>query len=233
MVPMSKTFDIPPEEITNNTTKFSIDDINNLNAVRLLNIVKADGSDDDCTASVIKTNTGNIAITAAHCLWDHTLKTWNSEIYFYPGYNNGQQGKVGKVTAYKWFVWSNFLQDITQFDYGFIKFYYTNGKKLQDDTGAFDYDLVIPQGTYPTTVFGYPYDDTGDMNCLKNGKQLYVGFGSSGGPWIRNYDPNTNAGTVIGVSHGILDDPYPEDETASWVWYPDDFTRLLNFAERS
>ncbi|RIB05423.1 hypothetical protein C2G38_597100 [Gigaspora rosea] len=70
MVPMIKTFDIPPEEITSNTTGSFVDDINNLNSVGLLQIVKADGSDDDCTASVIRTNNGNIAITAAHCLWN-------------------------------------------------------------------------------------------------------------------------------------------------------------------
>jgi V8-like Glu-specific endopeptidase len=252
MVPMSKTFDIPPEKRTSNTTEPSadVDEVSNLDAVGLLNIVKTDGSDDDCTGTVIRTDNGNIAITAAHCLWDHNLKTWNAEIYFFPGYNNGNQGKVGKVTGAKWYVWSNFMEDITQFDYGFIKFDYPNGKKLQDDTGAFDYDLVIPEGIYPTSVFGYPSD--GGMDCPKDGQHqceweglsddipkstwyrgvnIDVGFGSSGGPWIRNYDPNAKTGNVMGVSHGILPEPFPDTETASWIWYPDDFTRLLYYAE--
>lgn len=261
MAPMIKTFDIPPtppEERTSNTTESSVDDINNINAVGLLNIVKTDGSDDDCTASVIGTNNGNIAITAAHCLWDHTLQTWNAELSFYPGYNNNQPGRVGKVNAFKAFIWGDFKNDITRFDYGFIKFYYPDGRKLQDDTGAFDYDLVLPQGNVPATVFGYPNDNSGGfVGCPKDGQHLCewqgdsfdfastlpnyswyrginvdVGYGSSGGPWLRNYDPNTNAGNVMGISHGTLEEPYP-DATVSWAWHPDDFTALLNYAENS
>uniref|UniRef100_U9U718 Peptidase n=1 Tax=Rhizophagus irregularis (strain DAOM 181602 / DAOM 197198 / MUCL 43194) TaxID=747089 RepID=U9U718_RHIID len=259
MEPMIKTYDIPSEERTSNTTDFFVDDINNINSVGLLNIVKTDGSDDDCTASVIRTNNGNIAITAAHCIFDYYLQTWNTNLYFFPGYNNNVPGRVGKVYAYKSFIWGDFRQDVTRFDYGFIKFYYPEGRKLQDDTGAFDYDLVIPQGNVPATVFGYPGDNSGDfVNCPKDGQHLCqwqgdsfdfpstlpnyewyrginvdVGYGSSGGPWLRNYDPNTNAGNVMGISHGILYEPYPDFSTASWAWHQDDFANLLQYAENS
>src|ERR1043166_8991989 len=106
MVPMSKTFDIPPEKRTSNTTGSFVDEVSNLNAIGLINVVKSDDTVIDCTATVINTNNGNIAITAAHCLWDHRTKTWNEEVYFFPGYNNGEQGKVGKVTGYRWTIWS-------------------------------------------------------------------------------------------------------------------------------
>ena len=33
-------------------------------------------------------------------------------------------------------------------------------QRLQDDTGAFDYDLDIPPGNYPVSIFGYPIDVT-------------------------------------------------------------------------
>lgn len=254
MEPMIKTYDIPSEERTSNTTDFSVDDINNINSVGLLNIVKTDGSDDDCTASVIRTNNGNIAITAAHCLYDHNTQRWNEEFYFFPGYNNGEPGNVGKVTGYRGFIWSNNMQDMTLYDYGFIKFYYQEGRRLQEDTGAFDYDLDIPGDNYPTTVFGYPSD--GEMDCPRDGQHLCeweglsfefpndvpittyrgitidVGNGASGGPWIRNYEPKTKTGNVMGVSYGILPEPYP-DETAAWTWTRDDFTRLLYFAEHN
>ena len=55
---------------------------------------------------------------------------------------------------------------------------------------------------------------------------------SSGGPWVRIYDPDTNTGNVMGVSHGILPEPYP-DESAAWSWTNDEFTQLLNFAENN
>ena len=57
-----------------------------------------------------------------------------------------------------------------------------------------------------------------------------VGQCSSGGPWVRVYNPDTNAGNVMGVSHGILPEPYP-DESAAWSWTSDRFTELLAFAE--
>jgi len=253
MVSMSQTFDVPLEERTSNTTGSFVDDSSNFNAIGLLNVVKADNSVIDCTATVINTDNGNIAITAAHCLYDHNTQRWNKALYFYPGYNNGEPGNVGKVLGYKGTIFQGNMQDSTHKDYGFIKFHYQEGRRLQDDTGAFDYDLNIPDGSYHTTVFGYPSD--GDMVCPKDGQHqcewegvsseftgevpitsyrgiyIDVGNGSSGGPWIRNYDPLTNTGSVMGVSR-IL----PENhlgETAAWKWTQYDFTRLLNDAEHS
>ncbi|RIB23034.1 hypothetical protein C2G38_2033074 [Gigaspora rosea] len=89
MVPISKTIDIPPEErINSNMTKSFADNVDNFGAIGLLSFVKSDGTTDYCTATMIKTDNGNIALTAAHCLWDilsnQPLK-WNSDIYFYPG----------------------------------------------------------------------------------------------------------------------------------------------------
>ena len=252
-VPMSETFNIPSEVGTSNTTGIAVDDVNNLNPVGKLEIVKNDGSPDCCTASVITTNNGNIAITAAHCLFDFNTQTWNAEVYFYPGYNNGQPGPVGKVTAKSGYVFETFTENPITYDFGFIKLDYPEGKRLQDDTGAFDYDLDIPRDNYPVNVFGYPVD--GEMDCIRDGEHLCeyeglsfdmppdvpnpqsyraitidVGQCSSGGPWVRIFNPETNTGNVMGVSYGILPEPYP-DETAAWSWISDEFTQLLNFAE--
>ncbi|CAG8455755.1 3513_t:CDS:1 [Dentiscutata erythropus] len=251
---MSKTFDIPPEERTNNIKEFFDDDINNLNAIGLLNAVKADGTEINCTATVIKTNNGSVAITAAHCIYDHKLKKFNTKIYFYPGYNNGTESRVGKVTAYRSIIWGDFINNFEMYDIALTKFYYSNGRKLQDDTGAFDYDLDIPHENYSTTVFGYPAD--GDMDCPRDGKHLCewqgnsfdfpdnlpnatsyrgipinVGYGSSGGPWMRNYDPITNNDTVVGISHGLLYGPYPKTDTAACIWNKKDFLTMLNGIE--
>ena len=59
-----------------------------------------------------------------------------------------------------------------------------------------------------------------------------VGQCSSGGPWVWIYNPDTNAGNVMGVSYGILPEPYP-DESAAWSWTSDEFTQLLTFAENN
>ncbi|CAB4378257.1 unnamed protein product [Rhizophagus irregularis] len=254
MVSMSKFVDIPPEERMSNTTGTFADD-NNFSAIGLLRFVKPDGSTDYCTATVIRTNNGNIAITAAHCIWDIIDENWNTDFYFFPGYNNGNPGSLGAVRAHTFSIWSDFTKDETLYDYGFIKFYYQDGRKLQDDTGAFDCDFNVPPGEYQTTVFGYPYN-SGEMDCPRDGQHLCewqgnsfefpnnlpnyqwhrgisidVGSGSSGGPWIRNYDPNTNGGNIAGISHGWLPAPYPKEGTTSWAWLNDDFSLLLQDAE--
>ncbi|CAG8459044.1 12285_t:CDS:2 [Dentiscutata heterogama] len=222
-IPMSITFKTPSKIGANNTAKI-LDDDNNLNAVGKLDIVKNDGSSDCCTASVIRTDNGNIAMTAAHCLYDFNTQTWNSEAYFYPGYNNGQEGPVGKVTVKDGYILVEFTENPITYDFAFIKLDYPDGKKLQDDTGAFDYDLDIPRDNYPVNVFGYPID--GDMDCAKDGQHLCeyeglsfdmppdvpnpqsyraitidVGQCSSGGPWVRIFNPDTKTGNVMGVSH--------------------------------
>jgi hypothetical protein len=81
-----------------NITQVSID-VNNLNIVRKLDIVRSNGMPDAYTASIIRTNDGNFAITAAHCLYDFNVQKGISEAYISPGYNNGQQGAIGKITA--------------------------------------------------------------------------------------------------------------------------------------
>ncbi|PKC66896.1 hypothetical protein RhiirA1_459125 [Rhizophagus irregularis] len=110
MVPMSKFVDIPPEERMSNTTgTFAVD--NNFSAIGLLSFVKADGSTDYCTATVIRTDNGNMAITAAHCIWDIIAENWNTDFYFYPGYNNGSPGSIGAVRAHTFSIWSAFTND--------------------------------------------------------------------------------------------------------------------------
>ncbi|CAG8606331.1 5473_t:CDS:1 [Gigaspora margarita] len=256
MVPISKTIDIPPEErISSNRTEFFADDVNNFGAIGRLNFKKAsDGTTDYCTATVIKTDNGNMALTAAHCLWDIETEKWNSEFYFYPGYNNGQG--FGSVRAYTFTIWKDFTIYETLYDYGFIKFYYDDGSKLQDDVGAFDVEFDLPGGDFPVTVFGYPV--SGEMpNCPNDGEHICswqgnsfdfvdsnlpnhewhrgipidVGAGSSGGSWIRDYDPNANTGVIDGISHGLLPPPYPSQDTTTWKWQNDDFSELFKAAE--
>uniref|UniRef100_A0A1D1Y9Z4 Glutamyl endopeptidase n=1 Tax=Anthurium amnicola TaxID=1678845 RepID=A0A1D1Y9Z4_9ARAE len=254
LVSMSKSVDIPPEERLSNITKSFADGDNNFSAIGLLSFTKNDGSIDYCTATVIKSDNGNMVLTAAHCLWDIIDENWNSEFYFSPGYNNGNPGNLGTIRAHTFSIWTAFTEDETLYDYGFLKLYYPDGRKLQDDAGAFDWDFHVPPGEYQTTVFGYPFN-SGGMDCPRDGQHLCewqgnsfefqdslpnyqwhrgisvdVGYGSSGGPWIRNYDSNANTGNIMGVSHGFLPPPYPNGVTTSWSWL-DDFSQLLTDAE--
>ncbi|RIB14353.1 hypothetical protein C2G38_2096099 [Gigaspora rosea] len=78
----------------------------------------------------------------------------------------------------------------------------------------------------------FDFDKNLPNNTFYSGIPIEVGDGSSGGPWIRDYDPNTNTGVITGVSHGLLHSPYPsQGYTATWRWYKDDFSSLLQLAE--
>ncbi|CAG8545203.1 14641_t:CDS:2 [Dentiscutata erythropus] len=203
--PMSKRASPAP---MSNTAKILVDDVNNLNAVGKLEILK--------------------------------FATKISAAYFYPGYNNGQPGQVGKVAAKSGYMYEPFTENPITYDFALIKLDYPEGRKLQDDTGAFDYDLDIPRDNYPVNVFGYPID--GDMNCPKDGQHLceYEGLSFDMPPDVPNpqsyraitIDVATNIGNVMGVSHVILPEPYP-DETAAWSWTHNDFAVLLNYAENN
>ncbi|PKK60754.1 hypothetical protein RhiirC2_856684 [Rhizophagus irregularis] len=54
-------------------------------------------------------------------------------------------------------------------------------------------------------------------------------------PIIKTYDIPSEERTsnVMGISHGILYEPYPDFSTASWAWHQDDFANLLQYAENS
>ncbi|CAG8765465.1 31224_t:CDS:2 [Gigaspora margarita] len=164
---------------------------------RLL-IRSRNGSLHACTASVINTSNENIGVTAAHCLVDNDRKTLDiNSMSFSPGYNDGNEGPLGTVDPEG------------------------EGLNLQDYTGGLGWRFDIGNNT-PTNVFGYP--NSGDlMNCLKNSKQLcewqgntqqelensiainYIitgfdlGEGTIGGPFIFQYDRNTNLGYVYSV----------------------------------
>ncbi|RGB24406.1 hypothetical protein C1646_676398 [Rhizophagus diaphanus] len=195
-----------------------------------------DGKNYACTASVIRTDNGNIGLTAAHCIYNQN-NNWSSNMVFCPGFQNGEcpvsipvKGGTVEVVNNKYY-----------YDYGMIKFNYDQGK-LQDKTGCFDWDTNPGDTVNNITAIGYPVN--GEIeNCKKDGNSLcqwsgssfrsgsfrYVpintGSGSSGGPWIRNYNNKTQTGWVIGntsaSSNGSSNSP---------IYSYDEFTKLINEA---
>ncbi|CAB4428358.1 unnamed protein product [Rhizophagus irregularis] len=197
-----------------------------------------DGKDYFCTASVIRTENGNIGLTAAHCIYDQN-NNWSSNMVFCPGFENGEcpvsipvKGGSVEVVNGKYY-----------YDYGMIEFNYDQGK-LQDKTGCFDWDTNPGETVNDITVIGYPIN--GEIeNCKKDGSSLcqwsgssfrsgsfrYVpintGSGSSGGPWIRTYDSKSQTGWVIGSTSASS-----PGSTNSAIYSYDEFTKLINEASK-
>ncbi|RIB04359.1 hypothetical protein C2G38_2149054 [Gigaspora rosea] len=203
-----------------------------------------------CTASVINTDNGNIGLTAAHCLFDNDRKKYNlSFLSFYPGYDNGTNGPLKDIPVVDTAIPYTHLLVPEMSDYALVRFAFRDphggNATLQDYTGALGWRFDIGNGE-PTSVFGYPKD--GDLeNCandaehlcnwqgitekLENFKNYYVirnidfGVGASGGPFISQYNTETNLGYAYAVYDGFFDGA---KVSVGDIWNETTFNNLLS-----
>jgi V8-like Glu-specific endopeptidase len=168
-----------------------------------------------CTASVVDSPKKNLLITAAHCLYSPASHTWNNHIVFVPKYSQGRR-PYGTwpvwlmVTDERWLDHGD--QDA---DVGFAAVQVMGGRRIADVVGA--NEMLDNTGyTNRVTVIGYPskanYPSDRPIRCTgrtyrQDDRQLRfdcAGFtgGTSGSPWIAQYDDQAQRGYVIGVIGG-------------------------------
>ncbi|CAG8755938.1 3198_t:CDS:1 [Dentiscutata erythropus] len=239
------TKSIPPLE-----KKISLADVDQQQNIPIgkLFIHNQEGDLFTCTASVINTQPegdGNIGITAAHCLYNFTTQTYYNNIYFSPGYDNGQPqpNPLSAISVDLTAVTVEFINNNDDhFDWALIKFDFNlNGQPLQYYTGSLGWALNVGDNI-PTTIRGYPNE--GQLpNCPNDGEHLCtwqgtpnladyylipdleIGEGASGSPLIMNYDPNTNLGTLYS-NYASFDEI--EEEALSPIYDPIEFQALLD-----
>jgi V8-like Glu-specific endopeptidase len=160
-----------------------------------------------CTASVVHSSHGNLAVTAAHCVTGQS-----GPLVFIPGYANGKEPYgVWQVTrVYTTQDWRS-SQDAND-DVAFIQLSNaTDGVPIEDVTGAEQLGTGWPAHTL-VQVIGYPDGGTLPLWCVNWTKsfgptQLEFdcgGYtdGTSGGPFLADVSATTGQGTVIGVIGG-------------------------------
>ena len=163
-----------------------------------------------CTASVVLSATRNLLLTAAHCVYGHG--GYQTDVAFVPGYHDG-------VAPYgTWPVSSMLVAQGWQssadpnLDFAFLTVAPgAHGRQVQDVTGG--NLLGINRGyAHTVTVIGYsdaennPTDQpimcrTQSFYAMPDQQQFNChGYydGTSGGPWLTDYNPATGSGTVIG-----------------------------------
>jgi V8-like Glu-specific endopeptidase len=161
-----------------------------------------------CTASVVHSPHGDLAVTAAHC-----VTGVSSQIVFVPGYANGTEPYgIWQVTrVYTDQAWQS-SQDPDD-DVAFLQLSATSGSTRpieavtgaeQLATGAASRELV--------QVIGYPDGAAQPVTCVNwttvfSPTQLQFdcgGYpnGTSGGPFLAGVSAATGLGTVIGVIGG-------------------------------
>ena len=160
-----------------------------------------------CTATVVHSAHGDLAVTAAHC-----LSGTSRPIAFVPGYANGQQPYgIWQVTrAYTDEAWQS-AQD-PDHDVAFLQLSpASDGTSVEDVTGA---EQLGTGWAAPTLVqvIGYPNSADQPVLCANWAKsfsptQLQFdcdGYtnGTSGGPFLAGPSGTSGPGTVIGVIGG-------------------------------
>ncbi|AUY49835.1 serine protease [Streptomyces sp. CB01881] len=156
--------------------------------------------DHFCTASVLHSPTGNLLLTAAHCL-DST-----DGVVFAPGYRNGTAPYgTWRVTAIHTTTGWSRSGDQDE-DFAILETAAAGGRRIEDVVGANTLGTDEPFGT-TVRLYGYPSGGDAPLLCTNTtGRQStyqrvvdcpdYPG-GTSGGPWI-----STATGHVIGAIGG-------------------------------
>jgi V8-like Glu-specific endopeptidase len=160
-----------------------------------------------CTASVVHSRNGDLAVTAAHCV---TGKA--SQIAFVPGYANGKAPfGIWQVTQiYTDKAWQA-SQDPDD-DVAFLRLSAAgDGAPVEDITGAEQFGAA-PQAGVLVQVIGYPDGEDEPVWCVnwtKSFSPTQLEFdcggytdGTSGGPFLAGLSSTSGQGTVIGVIGG-------------------------------
>jgi V8-like Glu-specific endopeptidase len=160
-----------------------------------------------CTASVVDSPHGDLAITAAHCVTGAS-----GHIAFVPGYANGTEPYgVWQVTrVYTDTAWQS-AQDPDD-DVAFLQLSGApGGAPVEAVTGAEHVATDAAVGGL-VRVIGYPNSADQPVSCV-NWTKLFSrtqlefdcgGYtnGTSGGPFLADVSPSSGQGTVIGVIGG-------------------------------
>ncbi len=173
--------------------------------------VREPGGNHFCTASSVTSPGKDLLITAAHCLSAGTAAGSRQDLVFIPGYRDGQ-APYGVWAVKKVFVapqWASASDPA--FDVGFVVLEPHDGKNIEDVIGA--NKLAIDSGyVHLIRVTGYPDSADSAVTCFtwsarQSATQMRMqcaGFsgGTSGSPWLTQFNPQTRDGTIVGVIGG-------------------------------
>jgi hypothetical protein len=161
-----------------------------------------------CTASVVHSAGGDLAVTAAHCM----SGVQGQQVVFVPGYANGKEpyGVWPVAAVYTDQDWQS-AQDPDD-DVAFLRLSDTKGGvPVENVTGAERLGTGWPTPAL-VRVIGYPGDADQPISCVNWAKSFSAtqlefdcdGYtdGTSGGPFLAAASGASGQGTVIGVIGG-------------------------------
>ncbi|WET76922.1 hypothetical protein P3102_22735 [Amycolatopsis sp. QT-25] len=185
------------------------------------------GVDGSCTATVVPSASKDVALTAGHCVnggfdrYDERIEIVN--VVFVPGYDHGEV-PYG-VFAARAFAWSATYPGPSSGidDDAVLALDPVDGRHVADVAGTQDVSFEAPPSPVDATLLGYPVSKAAggealfscarpaalDVNSVSVSwkTDCDLAGGSSGGPWLRNFDPATGKGTIFSVtSRGTMNE---------------------------
>jgi V8-like Glu-specific endopeptidase len=193
-----------------------------------------------CTAGTVDSPNHNLIVTAAHCLHGGKDGDYIGDLVFVPGYRDG------KAPYGVWKVRRQLVDDRWRkssdedLDVGFAVLQPLDGRNIADVVGA-DTLAIDPGYRNVVRVTGYPMHSDKPITCLNattkaDAHQLRFdcnGYfpGTSGSPWLADYDPNTRTGKIVGVIGG-RDEGGTADDVSYSSYFDEDVKRLYDEAVR-
>ncbi|MFJ7207766.1 trypsin-like serine peptidase [Streptomyces sp. NPDC098789] len=165
-----------------------------------------------CSGDSITSANGSTVITAGHCV--KYQGAWHTNWIFVPAYNNGS-APYGQWSATKTLATDQWVaSEDMNMDVGLAVVAPLGGRKLSEVVGA---QGIQFNGGYNKKMYSFgfpaaaPYDGTKLVYCSGNtGKDFLLTKdhslscnmtgGSSGGPWLQNFDEATGLGTQVSVN---------------------------------
>ncbi|UNO40458.1 trypsin-like serine protease [Streptomyces sp. MST-110588] len=168
-----------------------------------------------CTASVVQSPGSNLILTAAHC-------TGGDNAIFIPRYQRGKSADDqphGAFAVDRWFRDSRYRANdrgpMSDLDFAFARVKpNTKGVEVQKATGGGNKLTRTPGYNNSVSVIGYPKHayNPGDraLRCPKTATTRLTGYkqmrmecggfygGTSGSPWLLDFNASTGTGKVIG-----------------------------------
>lgn len=164
-----------------------------------------------CSAAVVDSTSGNLVVTAAHCI---DGKRFATNFEFIPGYSHGK-APYGVWPVRVITVASGWQEHHHPWlDLAFLTVGTVHGRQLQAVTGGLTMGFNLG---YDQNVEAVAYNDSDSepARCATRSFQLSAGQleflcsgfsgGTSGAPWVVGYDPRNGAGTLFGVIGGYED----------------------------
>ncbi|RCG23005.1 hypothetical protein DTL70_15020 [Streptomyces diacarni] len=173
----------------------------------------SDGKDYVCSASALNSDSKQMAITAGHCVHEGNGGDWMENWAYVPQFRNGDK-PYGTFVAKELRAFNGWINDgDLNWDVAMVTTWPQGSDKLVNRTGGNGLSWNYSR-EQDITINGYPGNkDNGQVQWYCEGRtadsdgKLALGCdfggGSSGGPWMREFDQSSGLGQTNGVMSTI------------------------------